>query len=178
MELNYESVSPERLVSLLNYNPHTGLFIWKERAGDDAVTRRWNSNYAGKPAGCSSGGSGYIRISIDGCSYQSHRIAWAMFHGRWPTSYIDHISGDKHDNRIANLREASPEQNSRNSKVSSRNSSGFKGVSWHKKDKYWRAVIHAQGKQIRLGTFDNPESAARAYEQASIKYHGAYRRCS
>ena len=89
---------------------------------------------------------------------------------------VDHINGDGLDNRLANLRIVSREQNQRNSKRRSDNTSGFKGVSLHGKSGKWQARIRIDGKQKSLGIFRTKEEAHKAYCDASKKYHGEYGR--
>lgn len=84
---------------------------------------------------------------------------------------VDHKNGNGLDNRKSNLRLCSQTENTRNSKISKRNSSGFKGVRLHKKNGKWRASIMANSKPISLGYFNTKEQAALAYAEASKKYH-------
>jgi hypothetical protein len=91
-------------------------------------------------------------------------------------SCVDHISGDTLDNRKSNLRICSLAENSRNSKLSKANTSGYKGVSFDKKNGKWRAFITKNRKQYSLGYFETPEEAYRAYCEASKKYHGEFGR--
>lgn len=87
---------------------------------------------------------------------------------------IDHINGNKLDNRRSNLRIATRSENMRNSKKRIDNSSGFKGVVFYKRDKNWRAYIKINYKQIHLGYFDTAMKAARAYDNAAILYSGIF----
>lgn len=92
------------------------------------------------------------------------------------TVHADHENGNGLDNRRANLRRASPEQNNQNQRLSSRNSSGYKGVSLFRRDGSYRASITAKGKRKHLGYYSDPEAAARAYDRAAIEMHGEYAR--
>ena len=89
---------------------------------------------------------------------------------------IDHINGNKLDNRKENLRYCLHCENTRNSKINSRNKTGYKGVIWHKRDKKFQANIRINGKRIHLGYFIKAEDAARAYNAAAIKYHKEFAR--
>lgn len=89
---------------------------------------------------------------------------------------VDHRNADKLDNRRGNLRLASRRQNVVNAGKSRRNTSGFKGVSWHAQRGRWRASIRANGRQVHLGLFDDPAAAARAYDSAAMVHHGEFAR--
>lgn len=176
--------SIDDLHTFLEYDADTGEFCWRERTPDKFPEGRhsaehqckvFNSKYAGKIAGgkhC----QGYRAICVKFTQIMAHRIAWAMHYGEWPKEYVDHIDGDKTNNRISNLREASSAQNGRNSKVPSHNTSGLKGASYFKRDGRWQSHIKVNGKQIRLGCFDTKEEAHAAYCEAARKYHGEFAR--
>jgi hypothetical protein len=85
---------------------------------------------------------------------------------------VDHINGDRLDNRRSNLRICTSHQNSLNRASSGR--SGYKGVTWHKKANKWQAAIMLHGKTTYLGLFSTPESAYEAYKQAAIDLHGEF----
>jgi len=89
---------------------------------------------------------------------------------------VDHIDGDGLNNRRANLRLATRAENNRNRKIGSDNSSGLKGVSFHKHAKKWQAQIRIEGKQVHLGYFREPAEAHKAYSEASLKHHGDFGR--
>jgi hypothetical protein len=86
--------------------------------------------------------------------------------------HTDHINGNMLDNRKANLRTCTASQNAMNSKLSKNNKSGFKGVYWRKDTEKWRAKIVINRKTIHLGHYDSRIVAARAYNEAALKYHG------
>jgi hypothetical protein len=89
---------------------------------------------------------------------------------------VDHINGDRLDNRRENLRLATSSQNNMNSKISTRNNSGYKGVSFHKRTGKWRVVICAEGKRTEVGLFSDLVEAAQAYDKAAISIHGEFAR--
>lgn len=89
-------------------------------------------------------------------------------------SRIDHVNGDKLDNRRRNLRFATRSQNAMNKGKPKNNTSGFKGVSWYKKAKKWCARIKVNGKTIHLGLFAEIKIAARAYDAAARELHGEF----
>lgn len=119
--------------------------------------------------------NGYLRAWVDGKTQSLHRIiAERMeFH---ISDQIDHIDGNKLNNQRNNLRSATSSQNAINSKKPKNNTSGYKGVSWSKKSKKWRAQICFEGKQIHLGFFDDSKDAANAYDKAALKYFGEFAR--
>lgn len=92
-----------------------------------------------------------------------------------PEGYeVDHINGNKLDNRIKNLRIVKPAQNHFNRAKQSNNKTGFKGVCWDKSRSKYIASIQANGKQKNLGRFDSPIDAAKAYNKAAVELHGEY----
>ena len=101
---------------------------------------------------------------------QLHRIVIKAKKGEM----VDHINGNKLDNRKSNLRICTNSQNCQNKKISKFNKSGFNGVSWCKKNKKWVAQIACNNKKMHIGYFTNPIDSARAYNKAAIKYHGEF----
>lgn len=164
----------ERLRELIDYNSGTGELIWRPRSKDHSATRAWNTQFAGKPAG--SIDCGYIRVGVDGAVYRAHHLAWLWMTGEWPSFQIDHVNSDGFDNRWSNLRLATQEENTRNAKRRSDNTSGFKGVHWRERDKKWNARIWANGKRLHLGSFETAEAAHAAYCVAAKTFHGDFAR--
>lgn len=155
-------VTGAKLKECFCYYPDTGDFIRLTRLG------RWG---AGTNAG-SLHVQGYIIISIDKQLYKAHRLAWLYVHGEWPTHGfdIDHINGNRADNRITNLRLATRSQNNANSKTRRDNISGSRGVSrWHR-DHRWRATINGR----HLGLYETKQEAQEAYSIAARQEFGDF----
>lgn len=115
---------------------------------------------------------GYLRVVFSGRSYLVHRVAWLLTTGEWPTLNIDHINGDRSDNRWENLRLASHAQNMWNRPAPA--GSGTYFCPDGKRKKRWRAAIEVAGTRINLGSFLDRDEATAAYESARTKYHGAF----
>lgn len=150
----------------LEYSPETGVFRW--RRGGPHVS-------AGMVAGAKSS-KGYIRVKFNSFPYPAHRLAWLYVYGEWPAAQIDHIDGDKSNNRISNLRLATPAQNSWNQAKRKNNTSGYKGVRWNSSNprKSWLAAIGHQNRKISLGRYSTKEEAHHAYCVAAQKFHGEF----
>ena len=163
-------LTPEMVLSVVDYNPSSGDFHWRWRQGRERTTLTWNSRFAFKK--CSSINSdGYLMIMINGKAYPAHRLAWLIVYGTMPDGFIDHINRVRTDNRISNLRLVTHSENMQNRKIQKNNKSGYRGVSWDAKYGKWRARINASGKCINLGYHDTAELAAVAFEAARMKYH-------
>lgn len=122
---------------------------------------------------------GYINVMMDGHRLLGHRIAWAIYYGRWPAHQIDHINRDPSDNRICNLREATDSQNKANSiRMSGTTYSRLKGACWDKKKKKWFACIRLPSGRKYLGYFDREEEAHAAYAAAALAKSGEFARVS
>lgn len=110
-------------------------------------------------------------LRLNGRSYGAHRVAYAFVYGAQP-EMIDHINGNRSDNRIANLRAATQSLNMQNRRTaSSRSGTGALGATWEAKDKKYRARIVFDGKRRSLGRFDTIEEASVAYLAAKRLYH-------
>lgn len=124
---------------------------------------------AGREAGWNAG-RGYRYIQVDGIQYSTHRIIYLMFHGYLP-EMLDHIDRDKSNNRIENLRPCTKNQNFYNAKISKRNTSGVKGVSWNKTYKKWGAQIKVNYKPLWLGYFTSIKDAEKTVIAARKEHH-------
>lgn len=152
----------------LDYNPNTGVFIWLQNR---------KRAKAGTVAGYIAHG-GYLYIKIFQKIYLAHRLAFLFMNEQYPDFMVDHINGDRTDNRWCNLRPASGAQNNANSATRKNSVSGLKGVSWFRHQEKWRARIRSNGKQATIGYFDCPAAAHFAYQVAADKLFGEYARAS
>ena len=159
------TLTANRLRDVLTYDPATGAFVWKvslsNRAKAGSSPRKLDSK-------------GYPCVRIDGHLHRSHRLAFLYMTGRLPEGDIDHANGDRADNRWANLREATRQQNQRN-KNSKLGASGVRGVKRLPTGK-WRACITVDRKSIHLGCFSEIDAAKAAYALAAQKHFGEFAR--
>lgn len=158
-------VSHSELVRLVHYDKMTGIFTAKVRLSPRV------------PAGSVLGSRnccGYINIQLKRRVYLAHRLAWMYMTGIFPLAYIDHIDQDKSNNRFDNLREATAGQNQANINLRSTNTTGRKGVFFNKRSGKYKTCIYHNSKPVRLGTFDDIDSASDAYDDAAIRFNGEY----
>lgn len=161
--LRASPISVESIRGRLRYDPETGEIFRRMRGGGE-------KRIGGlRP-------TGYRALQIDGVMVYEHRLAWALSYGEWPSDDIDHINGDRSDNRLSNLRLATRSQNNINAGPPKDNTSGFRGVSANRGR--WGAYINVDGKRHWLGTFDTQEEAAAAYAEAALKHFGEFARPS
>ena len=164
-------LTQEYVRSLFDYDPETGVLTWKWREPSSASTKSAlasiNSRFAGRAAGAKH--KGYIRMYVAGEQYYAHRLIWLLVFGEWPDN-IDHINGDRSDNRLNNLRSVSHTENMRNSSMSSLNTSGITGVSWRPSSKVWVAYITADRRRKHLGTFAALGDAIAARKAAEERF--------
>jgi hypothetical protein len=159
---NTKKITVDRLHEVLDVCFETSTLTWKQRG-----LSWWDTRYAGKEAFTSSTNN-YFVGSIDGIRLAKHRVLWAMYNGRWPEE-VDHINRDTKDNSITNLREVTRCDNQRNLTKMRSNTSGRTGVSYHKRDKIWRAYIGTGEGTKFLGTFSTYEEAVVARELAETE---------
>jgi hypothetical protein len=160
------SLTHDRLLERLAYNPETGVFTWLWAKSQRAA---WNSRHAGRQAGAL-GIRGYICISIDRRLYPAHRLAWLYVKGVWPAEQVDHINHDRTDNRMANLREVSKAENAKNKSPSTLNKSGLTGVSYNARDDLWVAMMFGHKNRLCLGNRKSLFEAACLRKSAEVRY--------
>ena len=156
------ALTQQRLLSLISYDPETGLFH-----------RLWKSSH--KRIGTKTT-RGYLAVGVDRRRYLLHRLAWLAHYGEWPAGEIDHINGNRSDNRIANLRTCTRTENLRNRhRPRSDSQSGIVGVGWsHQAGKWWAYIDTGTGKRTHLGLFVDKDEAARVRRAAELRYFGDF----
>lgn len=137
-----------------------GRFVWNVRGHGITVGREAGTINA----------TGYRLINISGKLRSAHRLVWLWIHKEFPKNQIDHINGNKLDNRIPNLRDVTGQENSKNQKIYKRNTSGYMGVYWIKNRNMWRAKIYCNKKQIHLGYYKEFDDAVEARKEAERNY--------
>ncbi len=155
------------LREFLTYHPETGLFTWninrrRYRAGSIAGTRR----------------GGYVGIWVGGrggARYFAHRLAFLWMTGKFPEHQVDHIDGDRKNNRWGNLREANQSQNNYNAKLYCTSTTGHKGV-YFRRNRFVAAIGIGGRKKKYIGVFKTVEEAAQAYAKALLEISGEFAR--
>ncbi|MEP0316735.1 MAG: HNH endonuclease signature motif containing protein [Hyphomonas sp.] len=160
-------IDPNLLRELVDYDPDTGLFVWRERGqrhiqGDQPVAI-WNSQWAGKPAFTTPTDGGYLRGSIFNVDYKAHRVAWAIHHGVWPENEIDHINRVKTDNRMCNLRDVDRQTNQDNMEPQW-DSYEMRYIGFQRGR--FRVRIRIRGKRRYFGSYETIEKAKAARDVA------------
>ena len=156
---------------ILQYDSATGSLVWKprhDRSFGEASKVAGNIHH-----------TRYLRFHHKSREYLAHRVVWEMHHGPIPKGkMIDHIDGDQINNRIENLRLADNSQNQFNSGLKVNNTSGFRGVTWNKKNRCWYAQIRHGGSNRHLGSFATAKDASNAYEAAAKEVHAEFFRAA
>jgi len=154
-------LTQEHLKSKLHYDPDTGIFRW--------VNSEAHTKANGSVAGWHSG-KGMLRISLNSKNYLLHRLAWFYVHGYWPKQ-IDHINGDRGDNRLANLREADNSQNQANQAAKPNNKLGIRGIHQRKGS----FIVQLRKKDIKVRkVFRSLEEAKVFAMNTSLELHGEF----
>lgn len=154
--------SAEWLRAAFDYDANTGALIWRRR---DDVPESWNVRYIGKFAGTAHS-AGYLSVRIFKRSFLAHRLIWKLVHGYDPRT-IDHRNGDRRDNRAANLRDATHQQNCWNTVA--RSKTGIKGVRKTPSGTY-EARIGCR----HIGNFPSADQACAAYMDAALAERGSF----
>lgn len=168
---------PAQLLKIMRYDKDVGGLFWLPRAPSDFhrngewTAPRWNGANAGKRCGAV-GLNGYRVINHYGDFVYEHRAIWFLETGSWPEQ-VDHISGNREDNRFENLREVDPTDNNRNMAMQRRNTSGCTGVRWHQESPTygrWKAIIVVNYKPILLYSGQDKQAAIAARLAGEEKY--------
>lgn len=154
----------ERLRDALAYDQDSGEFRWRNPPKKMRI-----GQFAGRVC------NGYLVIGLDWRTYYAHRLAWFYVHGVWPKAVIDHINGDKSDNRLSNLREATVSQNGAHRlRQEPRNTSGYRGIYWHKDARKWAASIGFEGQVKHIGLYDDITEASLARDIYARQLFGKF----
>lgn len=183
------------LRQLLRYEAETGAIYWLPRSAEmftdssykgglrtkSWAANGWNTRFSGKQA-FTSYKDGYRTGAIWGVNVRAHRAAWALYYGQWPSDHVDHINGDRSDNRISNLTLVTNFENHRNTGKSKNNTTGANGVYWCKQTKKFRALIKVRYKSKCLGRYDTLIEAIAARDEGNRLYgfsprHGRHLSC-
>lgn len=155
------NLTAARLREALDYNPDTGVFTWRIRMGMRGrigATVGWENP------------QGYLTCNLDKTFQKMHRLAWLYMTGEWPRHSIDHINGNRSDNRWLNLRDVTTTQNQQNRrKAQASSTSGLFGAS--KNGNGWAARVSVNGVRHYIGHFNTPEEAHAAYLEAKRRLH-------
>jgi hypothetical protein len=170
------------------YNPETGKFTYKVATADmfgdgkrhmtaEARAKVWNTKNAEREAG-SVDGQGYVVMCVGSKIYKAHRLAFLLMTGEMPKGQVDHINGDRADNRWENLRDVPKLLNALNQKRHSTNKSGVTGVRFAAHTNKWMAYIGHDNRMHHLGVFDTLEEAAEARWEAEeqLGFHESHGR--
>lgn len=177
-----ELPDPSYLRKILRYEPETGKLFWRKRTPDmfshgnkgaESHCKSWNARFANKEALSHKNQRGYLSGRIDYKLFFAHRIAWTIFYGKPPKYNIDHINGDPSDNRIANMRDVTQQENCKNVALQKTNNLGVAGVYWVEQKSKWHVRIKVGEKFTSVGYFNSFEDAVLARKDAEKKngYH-------
>lgn len=155
----------DRAAKMVFYDAQTGVMTWRHKKVYSKEQKRWNSRYAGKECGLiSSKGYRAFGMRVSGIKFciLVHRLAFFMEHGMPPSLHIDHIDGNKLNNKVSNLRDVSVQVNLQNRDMQKNNTSGLTGVRWRDDQKKWQGRVIISKKEFHLGYFHDKNEAHQA----------------
>ncbi len=155
--------TPEELREMFHYDRETGVLTWSVSLSNRAPVGTMAGTYSRR----------YRSVTINRVQYRVHQVIWALETGVWPNQEIDHIDGDRSNNKIGNLRLVTRAENMKNTERSSKNTSGVTGVSWRRDTRKWHAYIKVGGTRTSIGCYNSLEeaAAARKYEERALGFH-------
>lgn len=155
-------LTQELIAKVLKYDGLSGTFIWISNLHSKSVVPNSRAGYLVSR-------TGYRGISLFGKSYLEHHLAWFITYGVWPTGQIDHINQQRDDNRIANLREVSVAENSRNRSRRKHTKTGEHGIWYNERTRKYVAEITYNGKKVYQKSFDDPDEAVTERKKKSLE---------
>ncbi|KAK46241.1 HNH endonuclease [Caballeronia jiangsuensis] len=157
-------MTQKALKEALHYNPETGIFTFLKSMGSSRKGKQVGHNNPKR----------YVSITLNGVTFYAHRLAFLYMTGAFPKEATDHINRNRSDNRWCNLRAVSIAENNQNYSLRKDNTSGYRGVSFHKNKKKWLAYIVINKKRNDLGYFDTAAEAGAVADAARSKHFVAY----
>jgi len=152
------NLTQSELKDQFDYDAENGWLIRKKN--------RYGNPY-NKPSGHRPTNNGYGQLMVNRTSYLTHRLIWLYHYGEFPDEFIDHIDGNRSNNRIDNLRLVDSKMNNHNAKINKNNKYGFSNVSWHTKKRKYRVDINRK----HIGYYKTLEEAILVAKKAKIEYH-------
>jgi hypothetical protein len=164
------SKTVQKFADLLDYNPETGIFYWKERG-----VKSFDTMYAGQEAGSYTDG-GYVRICVNGKTYMAHRLAVALTTGKMPRSDrpVHHKNKNRSDNSASNVVECTYSENATSTFNKGRGRTSLRGVSFCKQTGMWLSRVRKNGKTNYIGRFRVKTHAGVAYDKLASVLHGEF----
>lgn len=167
MNNKVKHITNDYLKEVLKHDIDTGNFIWVKKTSPKSRVN------IGEIAG-NLNNDGYRRIKLNGKKYQEHVLVWFYHYGKFPNEFLDHVDGDKANNRLENLRECSQGENNRNRAIASNNTTGFRGVTFCKQNGKFKATAHFNGEKIHLGYYITDLEASDVVEYNTKLLHGEF----
>jgi hypothetical protein len=178
-KMKHRKLDPDYLRQCFSYDAQSGVLTWRVRPREHfkggAGWHNFNNQFANLPAG-SKGDNGYIDVKINCTGYPIARVIWAIQTGQSEFDLVDHIDGDPTNTRMSNLRLATFAENTRNRSHKANNSSGVRGVTWHKPSRKWWARVTLNDKTHSLGLYKTIEEATVVVYEAKQQMFGEFAR--
>jgi hypothetical protein len=156
------SITVAQVRDLFSYDTQAGVLLWRKHSRPACVGQP-------VPVYCD---RGYQKTRVNRVWCRVHRLIWMVWYGEDAPAMIDHVDGDRSNNRIENLRATDAFLNQQNRREAERGSKvALLGVSVTRTGKY-RAKIRHHSREVYLGMFDTADAAHKAYLKAKKDLHG------